>query len=1356
MKYNCPHCGTAKELDQSVIPPQGIDLQCFNCFNEFHVPLGAGEATNSNDFGQESSLGSETQANSMANSMAGLFDRQDGFGFDLDEVSSSVNSVSKPLPSDMRSTSSSTQRANTNITQTVEDLPGLVSGRKAKLKTFDSPQKITPPPPPVIAPPPPPVMTPPPPPMMTPPPPPVMTPPPPPVMTPPPPPVMTPPPPPLMTPPPPPALESPELFAVQSAPAESPELFAVQSAPAESPELFAVQSAPAESPELKAQGTVGQIEFGGLSDLFDQGEEDIETLFDASPQGKNAILEAQASFSSQIDPESSVQQAIFSSEQSAFDHGFDFGVSRDFDFGGSTQSSQQAEAQDEFINDISTDIQNQEELPIDASAIVFDMGSNEESKSADIEDNVNDELMSIGVEDEFEEDETSNPKAEQAELELEEKGEPQESNTSTKAQPKSSNRALLWIALLLIVSGTYIFTQKPELVDQMTAQLQNFGISSDSVDTTKQEANVKANQRPLGNSEETSSQLRSISQAAKGQASQEQKVPQSSESVKAGTQNTLTTSTVKAGQKPQASQASQSNKASWFTMSKGLKSAFKPSDLNKAGAYAETLKNPSPLDAEGFHKIIQTMKASKNTPKTEKIEKLAMGALHFNRPQAVWARDANVLSSQLDSKEAQSIEGERALTASHLIHQLDGAQERAIAFGLARPKDASAQELMAHAYLQRGQTKRAQNAFDQARKLDPQRESAQQKYAELAIRNGDLSQAKAALQKLVKDGNGSPALHRALAEVNLKEGNDGAAFGWINNLFEAPPERFSEEDKAQTMDTFAHVMQNEIEKLKSKSSTLSETDQSLLMNQEQAKLEALRSALSKTPDQEEALARLLEGPRKTRNWKLALQEVESLNKKSGGSVSLDLKEYDLLQKLERKDKALEKLKQTMDKYPNDPRPRIAFGKELLKQHDYTKARSAFEKAHQLKPDAPEPILAMTDLLIKEARVKEAQSYLQGQINQRPWSSALHNGFGDIKLKIAQTSGQEKFFMQAKESYDQALMIDPSNHKARAQRARASLALKQPQEALKDLRWLKQQGYYGDLNFEFGRAQQSLGELKEAQGYYQKVLDQDREHLDALRSMGMVMESMKDKAKAKQYYEQALAVNPRDADTRFAMGKLLLKQKNAQEAVENLKVAAEIKQQDPKLHYWHGRALEANGDQLDSSELRNAYESAALLIKDGQDSNPDVCDIHYRVGRIHSQQNKELSLALEDFTKASKCAPKRADVWSNLASLYRKLGDQKAVMKHFKKALKHNPNYTPALIGTAREYLNQIPPQTKLARKALDKILKKNRRHPEALYRYCTLYQPLSRRKAKKYCKSYLKVQPKGEFAESAREIVRSL
>ena len=133
MKYNCPHCGTAKEIDQSVIPTQGIDLQCFNCFNEFHVPFGASEKSSSSN-GKKESTSPKLESNINS---PGLFDRSEGFGFDLND--SSRDQV-KVIPKSS-SNASSPLGITRNKPKTVEDLPGLVSEKKAALKTFESLKK---------------------------------------------------------------------------------------------------------------------------------------------------------------------------------------------------------------------------------------------------------------------------------------------------------------------------------------------------------------------------------------------------------------------------------------------------------------------------------------------------------------------------------------------------------------------------------------------------------------------------------------------------------------------------------------------------------------------------------------------------------------------------------------------------------------------------------------------------------------------------------------------------------------------------------------------------------------------------------------------------------------------------------------------------------------------------------------------------------------------------------------------------------------------------------------------------------------------------------------------------------------
>ena len=96
------------------------------------------------------------------------------------------------------------------------------------------------------------------------------------------------------------------------------------------------------------------------------------------------------------------------------------------------------------------------------------------------------------------------------------------------------------------------------------------------------------------------------------------------------------------------------------------------------------------------------------------------------------------------------------MIATQLLHQVDQATEHAIAIGLSRPKDAKAQVLMAHAYLKRGQTQRAQDAFDRAQRLDPKDAQAKQKFAELALANGEVERAEKTLETLMREGLWEP------------------------------------------------------------------------------------------------------------------------------------------------------------------------------------------------------------------------------------------------------------------------------------------------------------------------------------------------------------------------------------------------------------------------------------------------------------------------------------------------------------------------------------------------------------------------------------------------------------------------
>ena len=66
-----------------------------------------------------------------------------------------------------------------------------------------------------------------------------------------------------------------------------------------------------------------------------------------------------------------------------------------------------------------------------------------------------------------------------------------------------------------------------------------------------------------------------------------------------------------------------------------------------------------------------------------------------------------------------------------------------------------------------------------------------------------------------------------------------------------------------------------------------------------------------------------------------------------------------------------------------------------------------------------------------------------------------------------------------------------------------------------------------------------------------------------------------------------------------------------------------------------------------------------------------------------------------------------------------------------------------------------PPNLKRAETLLKKAIRYNRTLGEPHYHLCAIHQGRSRSVARKHCKKYIKLDPKGAFAENAKEIIQA-
>ena len=149
MKHTCPHCGAAREINDQQIPPQGMSVQCFNCFGTFTVSASAAAP----------SAGVSAQSVASPSSSDGLFEARGSFGFDLGGGSEPAKATSRgviapppppapslpppiPAPQIKPKASTSPITPSWNAGSLGENLPQPVESRRAPLKVFNA----TPPP----------------------------------------------------------------------------------------------------------------------------------------------------------------------------------------------------------------------------------------------------------------------------------------------------------------------------------------------------------------------------------------------------------------------------------------------------------------------------------------------------------------------------------------------------------------------------------------------------------------------------------------------------------------------------------------------------------------------------------------------------------------------------------------------------------------------------------------------------------------------------------------------------------------------------------------------------------------------------------------------------------------------------------------------------------------------------------------------------------------------------------------------------------------------------------------------------------------------------------------------------------
>jgi tetratricopeptide (TPR) repeat protein len=224
-----------------------------------------------------------------------------------------------------------------------------------------------------------------------------------------------------------------------------------------------------------------------------------------------------------------------------------------------------------------------------------------------------------------------------------------------------------------------------------------------------------------------------------------------------------------------------------------------------------------------------------------------------------------------------------------------------------------------------------------------------------------------------------------------------------------------------------------------------------------------------------------------------------------------------------------------------------------------------------------------------------------------------------------------------------------------------------------------------------------GKLDEAMQYYQRSLEYNPNHVDALNSIGAILANRKSE-EAVDWFQRALAVQPAHAEALFNMGNAMAAQDRHGEAVAYFKRALEIRPENYEARNNLGNSLlklGRNGEAIDQYRLALKDRKDAATIHRNLASTLaargeiDEAIVHFRQALNYTRTNDPathyslgLTLAvrarwdeaIEQYRETLRLNPTNAEAEYNLGYAFRVKGRLLDAATHLNAALRLRPEF----------------------------------------------------------------------------------
>lgn len=601
------------------------------------------------------------------------------------------------------------------------------------------------------------------------------------------------------------------------------------------------------------------------------------------------------------------------------------------------------------------------------------------------------------------------------------------------------------------------------------------------------------------------------------------------------------------------------------------------------------------------------------------------------------------------------------------------------------PKFAKGHVLLGDIAMARKEWQKAYGGYAKAEELDPNLIAARVGLAKLFFMAGQLAQAREKTEQVLAVDAANFDMRLVQALILSREGDTAQAAPLLEKLGQERPEV---ED-----------------------APLALADIQVKAGQNEAAIAVLEKGLAATPDSlllHSRLGSLLAGLKRFEQAESHFRRVAELSPDNGAAQLMLVRFYLDTDQRPKANAALDALIQS---HPTDEKYRLALAQFHLADKDLDSAEKALRAGVTAAPPAYDLRLALAELLLG----RKAEDLAEAELRQALALDQDHPRAVDVRLALARLLAGRGALDQADAQIEEALHRDPQNPAALTFKGKRALRQARPQEAIAAFRQvLKLDPDQLDIAPLLARAHLAANEPNLAKDVLREVLKSRPDHAPARKMLAELYVLEKDFKSAAAELDAQAQVHPEDVSVRFAQADLAARMGEPKRAEDILRQAQAAHPERPETHLRLARFLAASGQRTQAAtELDKAEKLApasievvetriGLLLADKKSAAAlAYCDAllaaHAKTPYLHDLKGRVLAAsgdtakAEQAFGQAIALDPKWLPPYYRIGELYLRQGQTEAGIAKFEDAVRQQPQaIQPRFILALLNQMNDRP------------------------------------------------------------------